>query len=242
MGEHIAPIIFVVVTMVFFSMSLASSDLGSIYDQEELNEYGLNQSDLKLSPNLPNPEEINFDIEDDAQEYENIRFDNTEDINDTDFDTEKVASKANESEQAWILYRVPDDAKDITTKVTKWGVLESSGIEMRGYITPPEGVDDNDTEFEFNLKGENEFERTGDGNYIMFVFDSSASDAKLYGIDLLDALEKGTLATITAYLNSIASTVVALTTIATGLPPALSWLAVVFGTVLTIAAIIIVSW
>lgn len=223
---------------VFFSMMLVTGDTQQMIEGDRMEKHNVTESDLKISPDLPNPQRIELDLEDDIEDSHNIRVDATEDLNNTEYDTEKVVSLDNASEEGWVIYRVPDDAVDFKTKATKWGFLTPSEIELEAYLTP----DINNTpEASFWLKGTQDFVREEDGNYIAFRFDA-AEDARLYELELKDDVEKGALQTFTSWIGSAANAATSWLTIITGLPSVLSWISIVFGILGLLIILALILW
>jgi len=223
---------------IFVALIMITGGLQANIGEEAMEEYNITEEDLRISPDIPDPTISSIDLEEDVVESDNIRFDSIEDLEDPDYDTDVVVSAADAEEEAWVMYRIPDDTEEFVTRVTRWGFFTSSGLTMEGYVTPDT---DQEPTNEEGLKDEQAWlpEET---NYVRFVFEEDREEARLYDLEVRDSPELSLIQSASAWVSSAATAMMAYFQLVTGLPAILFWISLVFGIIATVILLEIVLW
>lgn len=220
-------------------MALINGDVRSFTENSNVEEYNITEEDLKLAPDLPNPTPEPVDLNGSAVESENVKFNETSELNDTDYQSDLTVSLDNSSEQGWILYSVPPEAGYFTTTVSKYGFFESSEITLESYET----ADSNNTPLDTaRLKGEQDWKLESNDNFLRFVIDSNSPDADIYSLEFREEQELGTFATIGRYIGSGVNAISSWFKLLTGLPSGLLWISLVLGIVGTLIVLEVILW
>ena len=237
MGYHIKPVIFIATFMVFMVAVVSSTGIDNFVAEEDLEEFDITEEDLQIRPDFPEPQELEVDLQEDALEFENVRFDDIDDVEDPDFLTDQVVRIQDPEEDAYIIYAIPSNAEVLETSVTRWGFFESSGVNLDTYIT---GDVEGDPITSESLKGSQSFDIEESENIVRFELNQE--DSRIYDLGFQDAEELGLFGTILGWFNSTVTFMSSLLSLATGLPPVLSYLGIIFTIVLSTVALIIAFW
>lgn len=224
MSNYYPPLVFITVFLVFFTGAITTGNPENIGQGDTLQKYNITQEDLRVSPDLPQPNPQEIDLDGDLVESNNINVTDSSYFNNTDFRTDELMKLENESSSGWALYRLDGDTKFIVTQVTKYGFFEDSNIELEGYVTANTNETPTEQIFlanEQTLKIEND-----DTNFIRVVFDPS--DDKVYSLTQQDETQEGLLGSIAAYISSAGNAVSSWLTLLTGLPSELIWISIIF--------------
>lgn len=216
-------------------LMVTTGGIAQLVDQERLQSANVSKSDLQFSPDLPNPtiEDIPLDSFVDSS---NVRVDDSEDVNGTDYVSDKVLRLSDNTTQGSASYRVEEESEVLNVKVTNTGLFESSEITLEQYST----LDNSSLISSTSVSNEQSVQLNSETNFVRFLIDPSGSH--VYEIEQKSDQDQGFFATITAYANSAANAVGAWFKIVTGLPPALFWIGAVFTILGAIIVIEIVLW
>lgn len=239
-GGHIKPAIAMTVFVVFFAMVSVTGDITQVAaNADNLEDMNITEEDLKIAPDLPEVTEKEIDLEDYTQS-ENIRVDDSEDVNNTEFSSDKVLSLKNSSESGWVMYGVASDTDVVLSESKKYSFWHTGDqIELEQYDNP----NTNSTPLDESLlSGEMSTNAHDDVSYIRFNIPANQDEAYLYSVTQQQGDELSSLGSIAAYVDSAATAIGAWFSLLTGLPEVLLWLGVVFGIVGTIIVLEVILW
>lgn len=233
MGNHIDLAVFLTVFGVFFAGAMAAGGFTD-YASDEMEDYNISDDDLKFSPSIPAPQYDKLDLEN-FEDSENVRIDEVGDNETVPYDVDQYLRLSNQSEEGWALYRVSGGTEILNSKVTRYGLFESSKITLEEYVT----TNENATASHF-LSRQQSTDLKDTTNFVRVVIDPS--DDRVYELEEQTNEEKGLISTVGAYVTSFGNAIASWFKLFTGLPKALFYVGAVVSFLVIIVAAEIVLW
>lgn len=223
MSNYYPPLVFITVFLVFFTGAITTGNPENIGQGDKLEQYNITEEDLKVSPDLPEPNPQEIDLQNDLVDSENINVSDASNFNNTEFNSEKIMVLDNQSSSGWALYRLDGDTEFLISHVESYGFFETSNIQLEEYQTADTNENPIDTTF---MARQQTFELADQANFIRIKID--ASDDRVYSLTQQENVEEGFIGSLGAYVGSAANAVGSWATLLTGLPSELIWISIIF--------------
>lgn len=244
-SNHITYAMTITMFIVFFTMTIVSGGFTNYVSNSTLNQYNVNQQDLKINPDIPKIQNINVDIENEIYEKQNVKVVNTENYfnGSQDYNTEKSIVLKNNSSTGYVSYNIPR-SESINTKTQKTSILLNTRTHLwEGNITNGCANSNKCTP----IRAESSTPVSQNNSIITIEFDKdtgilSSPEPVLYDINGANEEAQGFFSQVVSYLSAAASSLASWTSIITGLPGNLLWIGILFGIMSLIIVIEILSW